>query len=350
MNNFTLPSLPQKRYLTIAEASKFCNVPATTLRYWESKFPMLKPSVRTGRRYYRQQDIAQIFKIKYLVQDQNLSINDALLAFSKTPSLSTPPAANLLTLKSAKAKKLYADAKKKEVCTGFHYLNPDFGFSLQNITKICRVSEKTAGRYLKAQKAPYAVCRLLELESRGRILPDKWTHCFINKRGNLEIYQVGEVSEDDIVSIQWTNQLFNGRINTLTRDLSASEARVKELEALLAQEQAKHIVKADNSPVTNHETTRCNMKNPNLYSVKSQLEIVIEAFQGLEHTASRSDGDAMSVGSAMVPIIFLAEDVLKDMETICERSKATATGETTNTQGAAPLVLLTFPKAESESQ
>lgn len=91
------------------------------------------------------------------------------------------------------------------------------------------------------------------------------------------------------------------------------------------------------------------MKNPTLYAAKRQLEIVIQAFQGLEEIASRSEGDATSVGNAMVPIIYQAEEVLKDLETIYENSKkpVVAPDDSPNPTGQ-PLVLLTFPKSGPE--
>lgn len=346
MSNFVLPSLPQKRYSTIAETSKFCKVPATTLRYWEQKFPMLKPRVRTGRRYYRQEDIALILKIKHLLQGLSMSINDALLQFSSATTHPGKPRVGLAH-KSSKAKKLYSDTKRKQMCTGLYYLDPEHGFSPHNITKVCRVSERTAQRYLKAQKAPYAVCRLLELESRGRILPDSWQYCFVNAKGNLEINQVGEVSENEIVNIRW----LNGRISGLSRELCASQARVTELERLLALEQARQGAQENHAnPITDHGIIRSyTVKNPSLYSAKRQFEVVIQAFQGLEEIASRSEGSAASVGNAMVPIIYQAIEGLKELDAVYEQSKIEkSTAASSVPPTGQSLVLLSFPGTRAE--
>ena len=48
-------NIPNKRYFTIGEASKICDVKAHVLRYWESEFKDLEPIKRKGnRRYYQQ--------------------------------------------------------------------------------------------------------------------------------------------------------------------------------------------------------------------------------------------------------------------------------------------------------
>ena len=49
-----------------------------TIRYWETQFDQLKPSVRAGkRRYYSSKDIKIIKKIKFLLKEKGLTINGA---------------------------------------------------------------------------------------------------------------------------------------------------------------------------------------------------------------------------------------------------------------------------------
>ena len=46
-----------------------------TLRYWESQFRQIKPSVRAGkRRYYSQKDFKIIKFVKYLLKEKGLTI------------------------------------------------------------------------------------------------------------------------------------------------------------------------------------------------------------------------------------------------------------------------------------
>ena len=49
-----------------------------TLRYWETQFKQLKPSIKAGnRRYYSIKDIKIIKKIKYLLKVKGLTISGA---------------------------------------------------------------------------------------------------------------------------------------------------------------------------------------------------------------------------------------------------------------------------------
>ena len=47
-----------------------------TLRYWETQFKQIKPSIRAGkRRYYSQKDFEIIKFVKYLLKEKCLTIN-----------------------------------------------------------------------------------------------------------------------------------------------------------------------------------------------------------------------------------------------------------------------------------
>ena len=71
-------SIPNKRYFTIGEASKICDVKAHVLRYWESEFKELEPIKRKGnRRYYQQKDIILVLQIKDLLQNKGFTIEGA---------------------------------------------------------------------------------------------------------------------------------------------------------------------------------------------------------------------------------------------------------------------------------
>jgi len=107
------------------------------------------------------------------------------------------------------------------------------------IAEVCRVSKRTAQNYIKKGKAPYAIAKLLDLTVRGRILPESWNHCFINHRENIEIYQVGEVSENQFVSMRWKDQLNQDYIRTLKRGLAESHKRIEQLEKYLEEARAE---------------------------------------------------------------------------------------------------------------
>lgn len=62
-------------FRTISEVAEALNVPAHVLRFWESRFPQIRPVKRAGgRRYYRPADVALISGIKRLLHDEGLTI------------------------------------------------------------------------------------------------------------------------------------------------------------------------------------------------------------------------------------------------------------------------------------
>ncbi|MEO7749780.1 MAG: MerR family transcriptional regulator [Sphingomicrobium sp.] len=61
--------------LTIGELSQQLGVAQHILRYWETKFPQLKPMQRAGnRRYYRAVDVALAHRIHGLLTEQGYTI------------------------------------------------------------------------------------------------------------------------------------------------------------------------------------------------------------------------------------------------------------------------------------
>lgn len=72
---------------SIGVASKEVGLESHVLRFWEKEFPQLKPSTGKGsRRYYYNQDIENILKIKYFLYDAGYTIKglQQLLATNKT--------------------------------------------------------------------------------------------------------------------------------------------------------------------------------------------------------------------------------------------------------------------------
>lgn len=63
---------------TISEASELLDVPQHVLRFWETKFPQIKPLKRNGgRRFYRPQDLDVLQQIKHLLYSQGYTIKGA---------------------------------------------------------------------------------------------------------------------------------------------------------------------------------------------------------------------------------------------------------------------------------
>lgn len=62
-------------FLTIGELSAELGVAQHILRYWETKFPQLKPLQRAGnRRYYRSDDVALARRINRLLNEEGYTV------------------------------------------------------------------------------------------------------------------------------------------------------------------------------------------------------------------------------------------------------------------------------------
>jgi len=69
------PRKSAQAFRTISEAADQLNVPQHVLRFWETKFPQLKPLKRGGgRRYYRPEDLALLKRISDLLYTQGYTI------------------------------------------------------------------------------------------------------------------------------------------------------------------------------------------------------------------------------------------------------------------------------------
>ena len=90
---------------TIGELSHELGVAQHILRYWETKFPQLKPMQRAGnRRYYRPADVDLARRINRLLNEEGYTVRGVqkllrergghdLRAVSDTPPASPPPVA-----------------------------------------------------------------------------------------------------------------------------------------------------------------------------------------------------------------------------------------------------------------
>jgi DNA-binding transcriptional MerR regulator len=81
-----LPEIPRKRYFAIGEVSELCDVKPHVLRYWEQEFPQLKPVKRRGnRRYYQQDDVQMVRRIRSLLYEQGFTIGGARQRLKEAP-------------------------------------------------------------------------------------------------------------------------------------------------------------------------------------------------------------------------------------------------------------------------
>ena len=62
-------------FRTISEAADELHVPQHVLRFWETKFPFIRPMKRAGgRRFYRPSDIAVLKGVRRLLHDEGYTI------------------------------------------------------------------------------------------------------------------------------------------------------------------------------------------------------------------------------------------------------------------------------------
>jgi DNA-binding transcriptional MerR regulator len=80
-------------FKTIGELSQELGVAQHILRYWETKFPELKPLQRAGnRRYYRPAEVELARRIDRLLNHEGYTMRGAQKALrSQTPAAAAPP-------------------------------------------------------------------------------------------------------------------------------------------------------------------------------------------------------------------------------------------------------------------
>ena len=83
-------------YKSIGEVAKILNLVnkkkgtlnTHTIRFWEKEFKQIKPKILNGnRRYYNNDTIEVLKKIKYLLKDQGMTINGAKKVLNSVKSL-----------------------------------------------------------------------------------------------------------------------------------------------------------------------------------------------------------------------------------------------------------------------
>ena len=85
-----------KAYKSIGEVAKILNLVnekkgtlnTHTIRFWEKEFKQIRPNILNGnRRYYNNDTIEVLKKVKYLLKDQGMTINGAKKVLNSDKSL-----------------------------------------------------------------------------------------------------------------------------------------------------------------------------------------------------------------------------------------------------------------------
>jgi DNA-binding transcriptional MerR regulator len=100
-------------FRTIGELSRDTGLPAHILRYWETRFPQLRPVQRAGnRRYYRPDDVALVRRIDALLNREGYTIRGVqqLLANEAGPPAARPVGDALVAIRDLLVRALADDA------------------------------------------------------------------------------------------------------------------------------------------------------------------------------------------------------------------------------------------------
>ncbi len=80
-------------FRTIGELSEELGVAQHILRYWETKFPQLRPLQRAGnRRYYRPADVALARRIHHLLSNEGYTVRGVQKLLRTQTKTEPPPA------------------------------------------------------------------------------------------------------------------------------------------------------------------------------------------------------------------------------------------------------------------
>ena len=117
------------KYKTIGEVAKILNLinkkngslSTHTIRFWEKEFKQIKPRIFVGnRRYYDENSINTLKKIKYLLKDKGMTLIGVKKALnvdnSNIDEIDNIPInqKNIIKIKVKKIKTLIANIKKKD--------------------------------------------------------------------------------------------------------------------------------------------------------------------------------------------------------------------------------------------
>ncbi len=79
--------IPDRKFFQIGDVSRIAGVEAHVLRFWESKFPTLRPrKAKSGQRLYRRKDVETVLRIKRLLYDDGYTIKGARKALGAQPT------------------------------------------------------------------------------------------------------------------------------------------------------------------------------------------------------------------------------------------------------------------------
>ena len=99
-------------FRTIGELATELGLPAHILRYWETRFPQLRPLTRAGnRRYYRPEDVALVRRIDAALNRDGYTIKGAQkMLIGEKPVVAAPISAGSLLAELTRIRQSLASA------------------------------------------------------------------------------------------------------------------------------------------------------------------------------------------------------------------------------------------------
>ena len=100
-------------FRTIGEVSRDTGLPQHILRYWETRFPQLRPLQRAGnRRYYRPEDVALVMRINAMLNQEGYTIRGVqkLLSSERKRAMPAVDLGALQAIRDQLARSLAEDA------------------------------------------------------------------------------------------------------------------------------------------------------------------------------------------------------------------------------------------------
>lgn len=115
-SSIDLPEIPGKRYFTIGEVSKLCDIKPHVLRYWEQEFDQLKPVKRRGnRRYYQRHEVKLVRTIRQLLYIDGFTISGARIKLDQSSATDAPIAGEVESVAAVTVKKNQTDQTIKQL-------------------------------------------------------------------------------------------------------------------------------------------------------------------------------------------------------------------------------------------
>lgn len=97
----------EKLWFSIGETAETLSIPASTLRFWEKEFDMIKPRKnKKGDRFYSKNDIAILRTIQYLTKVKGYTLQGAKTAIKNNFMKEAETAAIVTTLTQIREKLL----------------------------------------------------------------------------------------------------------------------------------------------------------------------------------------------------------------------------------------------------